>query len=116
MLREARKNEKAAEEPWIAHFGGSFNPVHQGHLAIAEQLLESYSFERILLTPNSSHYAKAGLAPEVDRLALLEIATRYDHRLVVRDIELGHTRATRTLDTVRQLHNELEAISVLSAR
>lgn len=74
---------------------------------MARLLLERHGFSRVVLVPNSGHYAKGGLAPEQDRLALLRAAARDTHGLVVRDSELGRDRPTNTLETVSELHAEL---------
>ena len=109
MLERLRSCPSPRDQPWIAHLGGSFNPVHEGHLAVARLLLQQYGFSRVVLVPNSGHYAKGGLAPEDDRLALLHAAARDTPGLVVRDSELGRDRATSTLETISELHEELGA-------
>lgn len=109
MLELLRSSSAPDDEPWIAHLGGSFNPVHDGHLAIARLLLERHGFSRVFLVPNSGHYAKGGLAPEQDRLALLRAAARDMPGLIVRDSELGRDGPTSTLQTVSELHRELSA-------
>ena len=92
----------------IAHFGGSFNPVHSGHLAVARNLVEKYGFERVIFTPNGSNYPKAGLAPEQDRLHLLRKAICNEHCFEICEYETGRDCLVRTLETVKYLHGELQ--------
>ena len=96
-----------ATENRIAHFGGSFNPVHDGHIALARRLVDDFGFERVVFCPNSRHYPKSGLAPEEDRLAMLEAAVADDPRLVVSAYELGRDDWTRTVETLRHLQKTL---------
>jgi nicotinate-nucleotide adenylyltransferase len=99
------------ERLWIAHFGGSYNPVHTGHLAIARRLVDEFAFDRVVFVPTSSHYPKPGLAPEVDRLCLLERAVVGEPRFEASAIELGKETWTEPLDTIVHLKNRFEASS-----
>lgn len=91
---------------WVAHFGGSFNPVHTGHIAIGRCLLDRYFFDRVVYTPNSSHYPKPGLAAEADRLALLQTATMDEPRFEVSEYELGKATWTEPVETLMYLKEQ----------
>jgi nicotinate-nucleotide adenylyltransferase len=93
---------------WIAHFGGLFNPVHTGHLAIGRRLLEGYSFDRVIYVPGSRHYPKPDLAPEADRLALLQMSIAGESRFEACEYELGKDDWTEPIETLLYLKSRYE--------
>jgi len=107
MPEELKKNPEPEKEPWIAHLGGSFNPVHDAHMEVVRRLIEVYGFERVVLSPTSSHYDREGLGREEERLQLLKVATRDMAKVAVRDSELGRDAPLSTLDSLTRLHGDL---------
>jgi nicotinate-nucleotide adenylyltransferase len=89
----------------IALFGGSFNPVHNGHLAIAEAARDGLRLDRILLVPcaRPPHKDAPDLAPGRDRLAMIRLALRGRRALGVTDIELRRPGPSYTIETVETL-------------
>ncbi len=85
--------------------GGSFDPVHSGHLAIARAAADRFELQRVLLIPahRPPHKTERTLAPDADRLALLEIACRIDPRLQACDIEMQRSGLSYSFDTAREL-------------
>ncbi len=85
--------------------GGSFDPVHEGHVHIARAAADRLDLKRVLLVPahRPPHKTDRTLAPDEDRLALLEIACRLDLRLQPCDIELRRTGLSYSFDTAREL-------------
>ncbi len=71
----------------IAVYGGTFNPIHLGHLSFCCQCLDLYKFEQVLLIPtNLPPHKQAGqLASNEDRLAMLRLAA--GERMVPCDLE-----------------------------
>ncbi|MFV1994256.1 MAG: nicotinate (nicotinamide) nucleotide adenylyltransferase [Verrucomicrobiales bacterium] len=69
--------ESTSQPPRIALFGGSFDPPHAGHLAIARAAVEACGLERVIFVPcrQSPHKKQATEASGEQRLALLELAT-----------------------------------------
>jgi nicotinate-nucleotide adenylyltransferase len=90
-------------------FGGSFNPIHYGHLRIGESVAHQLHFERILLIPsaNPPHKpASADLAAPRDRYAMCQLAIKELQPLFeVTDIEIQRAGPSYTLDTARQLRS-----------
>lgn len=97
-----------SETRWVAHLAGSFNPVHEGHLAIALKLVAEHGFDEVVFAINSSHYPKAGLASEGDRLAMLQAAIAGEPRFRASTYELDREDWVRTADAVQALSEELE--------
>ena len=90
-------------------FGGTFNPIHLGHLLLAETAREKLRLDRVLFIPTGTppHKRAAGLLPGPDRMALIEAAIRGQPAFVSSDIELQRRGVSYTLDTVTTLHTQL---------
>jgi nicotinate-nucleotide adenylyltransferase len=88
-------------------FGGSFNPIHHGHLICARFLAETARFDRVVLIPCAQppHKPEAfDLADPAHRLAMCRLAVAAEPALFeVEDIELRRAGPSFTIDTVRQL-------------
>lgn len=91
--------------PRLGWLGGSFDPVHAGHLHIARGAADALSLPRVLLVPahQPPHKLDRRLAPDADRLALLAIACRADPRLQPCDVELRRGGVSFSIDTARAL-------------
>ena len=87
----------------IGFLGGSFDPVHFGHLMAAQDAYEQYGLDRLILVPA----AQAPLKPSdvksssVDRLAMLRAATEWDSRFEISDYELQRGGVSYTIDSAR---------------
>ena len=89
----------------IAILGGSFNPVHFGHLKMAEAAMESSHFSKVLFIPTGTPYHKEqkDLLPFSDRLKLLELAIENCPDFDCSPIEGERDGNSYTIDTVREL-------------
>jgi nicotinate-nucleotide adenylyltransferase len=101
----------------IAILGGSFNPVHYGHLKMAEAAMESSHFSKVLFIPTGTPYHKEqkALLPFSDRLKLLELAIDNCPDFAFSPIEGEREGNSYTFDTVRELlwQNPTESYSLL---
>lgn len=86
-------------------FGGTFNPVHMGHLITAQCALESFELSRVLFVPCSKppHKPDTGLLAAEHRLAMLTAALEGDPRFEVCDVELRRGGVSYAVDTVAEL-------------
>ena len=87
-------------------FGGTFNPIHHGHLICARVAAEAAGFGHVTLIPNQQSPHKAGVAANVsaaDRLTMCRLAVADDAGFAVDDLELARPAPSYTIDTVRQL-------------
>ena len=91
-------------------FGGSFNPIHHGHLLIARAVAEARGFDRVVLIPSAQppHKSEAAdVAPAEHRLAMCRLAVEASadstDLFEVCDIELGRVGTSFTIDTARIL-------------
>ena len=85
----------------LIFFGGSFDPVHHGHLIVARAVAEQLGFDRIVLVPagHSPHKSKI-YASAADRLAMLKLALEGQSIFDVSDVELIRTGPSYTIDTL----------------
>jgi len=84
---------------------GSFNPVHIGHLAIANYMVEFTGLDEFwfVVTPQNPHKTKKNLLNDFDRLDLVKLAVEDDNRLQVSDIEFFLPKPSYTVDTLAYL-------------
>jgi nicotinate-nucleotide adenylyltransferase len=85
--------------------GGSFNPVHGGHLAIARHTRETLELDQILFIPTSHppHKPNGSLAPAQDRYEMVRLAIASDPALAISDVEIRRPGKSYSIDTIRQL-------------
>jgi nicotinate-nucleotide adenylyltransferase len=86
--------------------GGTFDPIHAGHLAAADAACRALALDEVLVVPSHEPPHRAGrpLASAFHRFAMAAIAAASDPRLVVSDLELGRPGPSFTADTLRTLH------------
>jgi nicotinate-nucleotide adenylyltransferase len=89
----------------IGVLGGTFNPVHIGHLILAEEAREKLGLDRVILIPTAlpPHKDDAGIAPAQERLKMLKMAIRGNRHLAVSDMEIRRRGRSYTIDTLREL-------------
>jgi len=87
--------------------GGTFDPIHNGHVALAEAAVECAGLDRVLLIPSSQppHRPPARASIE-DRLAMCRLAAAGHPRLEVSEIETRRAGPSYTLDTLQELHRQ----------
>ncbi|HZK82664.1 MAG TPA: nicotinate (nicotinamide) nucleotide adenylyltransferase [Humisphaera sp.] len=86
--------------------GGSFNPIHHGHLACSRAVAEAMGFDRITLIPTAQSPHKpesASMADSAHRIAMLRVAIAGDASFEVDELELSRTGPSYTIDTVGEL-------------
>ncbi len=87
---------------------GSFNPVHRGHIALAEYVVERGLCDEavLIVSPQSPYKTQEALAPEMDRFEMAEIAcaaSRYPERIKPSAVEFLLPKPSYTIDTLRYL-------------
>jgi nicotinate-nucleotide adenylyltransferase len=85
--------------------GGTFDPVHNGHLAAARQLLDVVGLDEVWLMPNATppHRSAAPVASPIDRLRMVQLAVEGQLGLRPSSLELDRGGTSYTIDTVREL-------------
>lgn len=92
----------------IGVYGGTFNPIHTGHIRLALCYLEALSLDKILVIPANlpPHKQARQLLPGEARLELCRLACEGDSRLEVSDLELRREGSSYTVDTLRVLKEQ----------
>lgn len=90
----------------IGIFGGTFNPIHNGHLLIAEAAREEYGLERVVFVPASHppHKDRRHIAPNRLRCDMVRLAIDDNPFFFVSDVELLREGPSYTVDTMRYFH------------
>ncbi len=93
----------------VAAFGGTFDPVHNGHMIIARSILEQLQLDRVLFVPAAQppHKEDRSISPFDQRLAMVELAVAREQGLGVSSIESTLPVPNYTLNTVRALTDSL---------
>lgn len=84
--------------------GGTFDPVHVGHLVVAQDVLEALRLERLLVVPAARPPHRETTFPAEDRFRWTRRAFRGDDRIEVLDLELERPGPSFTVDTLEELH------------
>ena len=89
----------------VGLFFGSFNPVHIGHLAIANYLVEFGNIDQLwfVVSPQNPHKKKENLLHDYDRLEMMHIAVKGEQRFRVCDVEFRLPKPSYTIDTLTHL-------------
>ena len=95
----------------VALFGGSFDPPHHGHIAIATAAADVFDLDQVLFAPVGRQPLKTGgtSTPFVDRLAMVELACSPDPRFAVSDLDAPRPDGTPnyTVDALAALHEAM---------
>lgn len=89
----------------IGLYSGSFNPVHHGHVMLANYLVEFSDLDELwfVVSPQNPLKKKADLMDDADRLKMVELALEGDHRMKASDIEFSMPQPSYTINTLRAL-------------
>ena len=94
--------------PEIGLMGGSFNPIHRGHIALARAALDSGKVERVLFLPTGNPpHKKEGLADKFDRLRMVELAVEHEAGMAVCREEIDRDGVIYTVDTLAALKRKM---------
>lgn len=101
--------------------GGTFDPIHYGHLMIAEQMRDAFGLHDVLFIPAGNPYFKIGMqgaSPE-DRYEMTELAVAENKHFFASNIEIERAGVTYTVDTLKALkkfyHNDVSLYFITGA-
>jgi nicotinate-nucleotide adenylyltransferase len=97
----------------IGLFGGTYNPVHFGHLRAALEVKEGFELDKVFLIPAAlpPHKSSGEVADTADRLHMLSLALENTSGLYLSDVELKRSGPSYTIDTVQHFKGMLPAES-----
>ena len=89
----------------IALFGGTFDPIHNGHIRLAAEFARRLKLDKVILMPTyvPPHKVKPEMAPAADRLEMCRLAAGNDPLFTVSDLEISRGGASFTADTLETL-------------
>jgi len=98
-----------------AVFGGSFNPIHFGHLLMADDLLERLGLDRVVFVPAAAppHKPASLLAPAEHRYEMVQLAVAGHPGFEVSDVELRRQGPSFTVDTIETLARDGDDLFLL---
>ena len=92
----------------IGIMGGTFNPIHKGHIAIAEAAKKTYKLNRIIFVPsgNPPHKTQEYIAPKEDRFRMVKLAIAGKKNYHISRIEIDRSGYSYAIDTFNELKKE----------
>lgn len=89
----------------IGILGGTFNPIHIGHLILAEEAREKLGLDKVIFVPANlaPHKENSDTAPAAARLAMVKLAIKGNRYFSVSDLEIRRPGRSYTIDTIRGL-------------
>lgn len=93
----------------IGVYGGTFDPVHRGHMEIARRVLALFELDEVILVPAyvAPHKANAGATSPFHRFAMLALATEDDEHLRVSTLEFDAPERPYTVETIARMREQL---------
>jgi len=94
----------------ICLYGGTFDPPHLGHLAIAEYIRDNLNIETVIFIPAyiAPHKTKYSVSSVEDRLKMLQLAVSDHSRLQISKVEIQRKGVSYSIDTIRQIKEEMD--------
>jgi nicotinate-nucleotide adenylyltransferase len=96
--------ETAQRRSKIGVMGGTFDPIHHGHLVAASEVAQSFGLDEVVFVPTGQPYQKPGATSSEHRYLMTVIATASNPRFTVSRVDIDREGPTFTIDTLRDLH------------
>lgn len=90
----------------IGVIGGTFDPIHNGHLLLAEKALKQFGLKKIIFIPTGLSYMKVGVSDAKHRFEMCKLAIEGNTDFIIDDVELQREGNTYTYETLRYLHSK----------
>lgn len=100
-MRRASQSKK----PRVGVMGGTFDPIHHGHLVAASEAAHRFGLDEVVFVPTGEPWQKAGkkISPAEDRYLMTVIATASNPRFTVSRVDIDRAGPTYTIDTLKDL-------------
>ncbi|WP_232497200.1 nicotinate-nucleotide adenylyltransferase [Agromyces humatus] len=92
--------------PRIGVMGGTFDPIHHGHLVAASEVAQSLELDEVIFVPTGQPSYKTVVTPAEHRYLMTVIATASNPRFTVSRVDIDRPKATFTIDTLRDIRDE----------
>ncbi|MDQ1582622.1 MAG: nicotinate-nucleotide adenylyltransferase [Microbacteriaceae bacterium] len=90
--------------PRIGVMGGTFDPIHHGHLVAASEVAQSFELDEVIFVPTGHPWQKGGVTPGEHRYLMTVIATASNPQFTVSRVDIDRDGPTYTIDTLREIH------------
>jgi len=87
----------------IGVMGGTFDPIHHGHLVAASEVAQHFKLDEVVFVPTGKPYQKTDVSPSEHRYLMTVIATAANPRFMVSRVDIDRDGPTYTIDTLRDL-------------
>ncbi|MDR6868392.1 nicotinate-nucleotide adenylyltransferase [Microbacterium resistens] len=95
-----------ARAPRIGVMGGTFDPIHHGHLVAASEVAHSFGLDEVVFVPTGRPWQKSEVSPSEHRYLMTVIATASNPSFTVSRVDIDREGPTYTIDTLRDLKRE----------
>jgi len=96
----------ATRAPRIGVMGGTFDPIHHGHLVAASEVAQSFDLDEVVFVPTGRPWQKSHVSPTEHRYLMTVIATASNPRFTVSRVDIDRDGPTYTVDTLRELKTQ----------
>ena len=86
--------------------GGTFDPIHNGHLVAASEVQQSFDLDEVVFVPTGEPWMKADVTPAEHRYLMTVVATASNPRFTVSRVDIDRDGPTYTIDTLRDLRRQ----------
>ncbi|RZI94541.1 MAG: nicotinate-nucleotide adenylyltransferase [Microbacterium sp.] len=95
-----------ARAPRIGVMGGTFDPIHHGHLVAASEVAQSFDLDEVVFVPTGQPWQKEDVTGSEHRYLMTVIATASNPRFTVSRVDIDRAGPTYTIDTLRDLKQQ----------
>jgi nicotinate-nucleotide adenylyltransferase len=95
--------DSAPRRAKIGIMGGTFDPIHHGHLVAASEVAQSFGLDEVIFVPTGQPYQKPGATESEHRYLMTVIATAANPRFTVSRVDIDRLGPTYTIDTLRDI-------------
>ncbi len=92
--------------PRIGVMGGTFDPIHHGHLVAASEVAHSFDLDEVVFVPTGRPWQKPAVSAGEHRYLMTVIATASNPQFTVSRVDIDRQGPTYTIDTLRDIHSE----------
>ncbi|HEX5730611.1 nicotinate-nucleotide adenylyltransferase [Microbacterium sp.] len=92
--------------PRLGVMGGTFDPIHNGHLVAASEVAQSFDLDEVVFVPTGQPWQKDDVSPSEHRYLMTVIATASNPQFTVSRVDIDRAGPTYTIDTLRELKNQ----------
>mgnify|MGYP003407460291 FL=1 len=96
----------ATRRPRIGVMGGTFDPIHHGHLVAASEVAQSFGLDEVVFVPTGQPGHKDRVSPSEHRYLMTVVATASNPSFTVSRVDIDRAGTTYTIDTLRDLQAE----------